>query len=61
MTMQTGGYKVRSKKYKAKVTDVNVLHGAGDVQSDHHLMVYKMKMKREYVQVQMCMHICTWV
>ena len=34
------------EKYKARVTDVNVLRAAGDVQSDHHLVVCRVKVKR---------------
>ena len=32
------------EKYKARVTDVNVLRAPGDVHSDHHLVVCKMKL-----------------
>ena len=39
-------YMCISGKYKARVTDVNVLRAAGDVQSDHHLVVCKVKVKR---------------
>ena len=42
-------YMCISEKYKARVTDVNVLRAAGDVQSDHHLVVCKMKVKKEWV------------
>ena len=35
-----------SEKYKNRVTDVNVLRAAGDVQSDHHLVVCSVKVKR---------------
>ena len=38
-------YMCISEKYKARLTDVNVLHVAGDVQSDHHLVVCKVKVK----------------
>lgn len=38
-----------SKKYKARVTDVNVLRAAGNIQSDHHLVVCKVKVKREWI------------
>ena len=39
-------YMCISERYKARVTDVNVLRAAGDVQSDHHLVVCKVKVKR---------------
>ena len=39
-------YMCIKEKYKARVTDVTVLRAAGDVQSDHHLVVCKMKVRR---------------
>ena len=39
-------YMCISGKYKARVTDVNVLRAAGAVHSDHHLVVCKVKVKR---------------
>ena len=41
-----------SKKHKANVTDVNVLRAAGDIQSDHHLVVCKIKVKREWIPLR---------
>ena len=38
-------YMCISAKYKARVLDVNVLRDPGDVQSDHHLVVCKVKVK----------------
>ena len=39
-------YMCINERYKARVTDVNVLRAAGDVQSDHHLVVCRVKVKR---------------
>ena len=39
-------YMCINEKYKARVTDVNVLRAAGYVQSDHHLVVCRVKVKR---------------
>ena len=39
-------YMCVSGRYKARVTDVNVLRAAGGVHSDHHLVVCKVKVKR---------------
>ena len=38
-------YMCISAKYKARVLDVNVLRAPGDVHSDHHLVVCKVKVK----------------
>ena len=45
-------YMCISGKYKSRVTDVNVLRAAGDVQSDHHLVVCKVKVKRGWAPPQ---------
>ena len=39
-------YMCISEKYRTTVTDVNVLRAAVGVYSDHHLVVYKVKVNR---------------